>query len=91
MFEFFGKILQNFQLLPKVHAQDEEDLVDPHTVLREKCGQLPKVESLYAKYQECNDRVNSRTKTTENCQEELFDYLHELDHCVSQTLFSKLK
>ncbi|XP_059609294.1 cytochrome b-c1 complex subunit 6, mitochondrial-like [Phlebotomus argentipes] len=91
MFAFVGKFLQSFQLLPRVHAQDDEELVDPQQVLREKCALVPKVESLFSKYQECNDRVNSRTKTTENCQEELFDYLHELDHCVSHTLFSKLK
>ncbi|XP_055687022.1 cytochrome b-c1 complex subunit 6, mitochondrial-like [Lutzomyia longipalpis] len=91
MFAFFGKVWQNFQLLPRVHAQDEEEIVDPQQVLREKCAQVPKIESLWGRYQECNDRVNSRTKTTENCQEELFDYLHELDHCVTHTLFSKLK
>ncbi|GAB0092594.1 Cytochrome b-c1 complex subunit 6 [Sergentomyia squamirostris] len=88
---FYGKLVENLQILPRVHAQEEEELVDPQTVLREKCHQGPKVEALYAKYQECNDRVNSRSKTTEICQEELFDYLHELDHCVTHTLFSKLK
>lgn len=49
------------------------------------------MESLFSKYQECNDRVNGRTRTTETCVEELFDYLHELDHCVAHTLWSKLK
>uniref|UniRef100_A0A1L8E1M2 Cytochrome b-c1 complex subunit 6 n=2 Tax=Nyssomyia neivai TaxID=330878 RepID=A0A1L8E1M2_9DIPT len=91
MFAFLGKVWQNFQVLPKVHAQDDEELVDPQHVLREQCAQKPKVEALFSKYQECNDRVNSRSKTTETCTEELFDYLHELDHCVTHTLFSKLK
>lgn len=49
------------------------------------------MQSLYSKYTECNDRVNSRSKTTEVCAEELIDYLHELDHCVAHSLFSKLK
>lgn len=49
------------------------------------------MESLFSKYTECNDRVNGRSRTTETCTEELFDYLHELDHCVSKTLWSKLK
>lgn len=43
------------------------------------------------KYEGCNNRVNSRSKTTETCTEELFDYLHALDHCVTETLFSRLK
>lgn len=43
------------------------------------------------KFIECNDRVNSRSKTTETCAEELVDYVSELDHCVSHHLFSKLK
>ncbi|XP_017848693.1 cytochrome b-c1 complex subunit 6, mitochondrial [Drosophila busckii] len=77
---------------PVVRADDEEaELVDPQTALREKCQTKGHIESLYNKYQECNDRVNSRSKTTENCMEELFDYVAELDHCVAHSLFPKLK
>lgn len=76
--------------LPTVKAQ-EEDIVDPQTVLREKCAEHGNAPRLFEKYQACNDRVNSKSQTTETCVEELFDYLHELDHCVNKTLFSKLK
>ncbi|EFA05661.1 cytochrome b-c1 complex subunit 6, mitochondrial [Tribolium castaneum] len=79
--------------LPKVKAQDEEDeeLVDPQQVLRDKCNETEHCQKLHEKYQACNDRVNSRSKTTENCSEELFDWLHAVDHCVTKDLFSKLK
>ncbi|XP_030370561.1 cytochrome b-c1 complex subunit 6, mitochondrial [Scaptodrosophila lebanonensis] len=86
----FNKLIE-FMSFPVVKADDEEDLVDPQTALREKCQTKGHIESLYTKYQECNDRVNSRSKTTETCMEELFDYVAELDHCVAHSLFSKLK
>ncbi|XP_017126386.1 cytochrome b-c1 complex subunit 6, mitochondrial [Drosophila elegans] len=77
---------------PFVKADDEEtELVDPQEALRAKCEAKDHIQSLYKKYQECNDRVNGRTKTTETCVEELFDFVTELDHCVAHTLFSKLK
>lgn len=77
--------------IPSVKAQDDEDLVDPQQTLREQCHELPKCTALYEKYTGCNDRVNSRKKTAEVCSEELFDYLHCVDACVSKTLFSHLK
>ncbi|KAJ3650577.1 hypothetical protein Zmor_016667 [Zophobas morio] len=87
---------EKFFNLPKVRAQEaeaeaEEELVDPQQELRDKCGDTSHCKELYEKYQTCNDRVNSRSKTTETCVEELFDYLHALDHCVTKDLFSRLK
>uniref|UniRef100_A0A1A9UN43 Cytochrome b-c1 complex subunit 6 n=1 Tax=Glossina austeni TaxID=7395 RepID=A0A1A9UN43_GLOAU len=82
--------LKDFIALPVVKADDEE-LVDPKVTLREQCNNKAHISALYNKYQECNDRVNSRSKTLENCMEELMDYVSELDHCVAHTLFSKLK
>ncbi|KAJ6633316.1 Cytochrome b-c1 complex subunit 6, mitochondrial [Pseudolycoriella hygida] len=76
---------------PSIKAQEEAELVNPQEVLREECNKNGHVESLFGKYQACNDRVNSKKQTAETCTEELFDYLHELDHCVAHTLFSKLK
>ena len=35
------------------------------------------------KLDECNDRVNSRSNTSEICVEELIDFVHCVDHCVS--------
>ncbi|XP_055375501.1 cytochrome b-c1 complex subunit 6, mitochondrial [Condylostylus longicornis] len=97
MFSFLPDLFKTFSsFIPiysvKTQEAEEEELVDPQTALREKCNAEGKIEALYAKYQECNDRVNSRSKTTETCVEELFDYIHELDHCVAHhNLFSKIK
>ncbi|XP_020799191.1 cytochrome b-c1 complex subunit 6, mitochondrial-like [Drosophila serrata] len=77
--------------LPLVKADDEDELVDPQETLRDKCREKKHIESLFNKYQKCNDRVNGKSNTTETCIEELFDYVAELDHCVAHTLFSKLK
>lgn len=65
---------------------------DKNWNFQEKCSvEDHHAASLLSRYQECNQRVNSRSKTLETCQEELFDYLHALDHCVTKTLFSRLK
>jgi len=77
-------------LIPSVKAQEEE-LVDAQQELRDKCSGEPHAAHLLDRYQACNNRVNSRSKTAETCTEELFEYLHALDHCVVKTLFSRLK
>lgn len=81
-------------VIPVVRADDEPeeaDLVNPQAVLREECGAKPQLASLYGRFQKCSDRVQSKSQTTENCKEEFFDYLHELDHCVAHSLFNHLK
>lgn len=30
----------------------------------------------------CTERVESKSNTSENCTEELFDFIHCVDHCV---------
>lgn len=82
-FNFFSKVV------PTVKAQDDEDLVDPHDTLKEECS--PKCSSFKEKLDQCNERVNSRSQTAETCVEELFDFVHCIDHCVAKTLFTKLK
>ncbi|KAG8252477.1 hypothetical protein J6590_056407 [Homalodisca vitripennis] len=57
----------------------------------EKCSGTKHCVELRNKLEECNNRVNSRSQTAETCVEELFDYLHALDHCVTEQLFSQLK
>ncbi|XP_071448477.1 cytochrome b-c1 complex subunit 6, mitochondrial-like [Hetaerina americana] len=77
---------------PSVKAQEEEEeLVDPQQMLRDECSAQKKCVTLQEKLTECNDRVNSRSRTAEICNEELFDYLHCVDACVSKRLFSFLK
>ncbi|XP_045771139.1 cytochrome b-c1 complex subunit 6, mitochondrial-like isoform X2 [Maniola jurtina] len=84
------------KVIPVVQAEEaaeaeEEELVDPQAELREVCSQKPDAQNLWAKYQECNDRVNSRSNTAETCEEELIDYIHVLDKCVNKDLFKRLK
>lgn len=38
-----------------------------------------------AELEACEQRVNSRSKTEEKCTQELFDFLHCVDHCVSSS------
>lgn len=75
-----------------VHADDEEEeLVDPQKVLREKCKLTKACVALEEKLNTCNDRVNSRSNTEESCFEELIDYVECVDHCAAKTLFNHLK
>ena len=77
-------------IFPSVKAEDEE-LVDPQAVLKESCAQKPGCMAFKQKLEECNERVSSRSQTTETCIEELIDFVHCVDHCVSKQLFAKLK
>ncbi|XP_039752278.1 cytochrome b-c1 complex subunit 6, mitochondrial-like [Pararge aegeria] len=81
------------KVMPVVKAEEaeEEELVDPQQALRDECSQKPDAQNLWGKYQECNDRVNSRSNTAETCEEELIDYIHILDKCVNKDLFKRLK
>lgn len=72
-------------------AAEEEELVDPQVVLKEQCSANSKCSAYKEKLDTCNDRVNSRSETTETCTEEMFDFLHCVDHCVAKDLWSKLK
>lgn len=78
-------------ITPKVSAQSDEDdeLVDPQVVLKEQCGE--RCVNHKNKLDECNARVSSRKATAEICAEELYDFIHCVDHCVAKDLFSKLK
>lgn len=73
-------------------AEEEEEMVCPQEKLRDDCrAKDHHVAELLEKYNNCNERVNAKTKTSETCEEELFDYIHALDHCVAKTLWKKLK
>ncbi|OWR54963.1 cytochrome b-c1 complex subunit 6, mitochondrial [Danaus plexippus] len=81
------------KLIPVVKAdeEEEEELVDPQQALRDECSQKQEAQSFWTKYQECNNRVNSKSNTAETCEEELIDYVHALDKCVNKDLFKRLK
>ncbi|XP_033008128.1 cytochrome b-c1 complex subunit 6, mitochondrial [Lacerta agilis] len=63
--------------------EEEEELVDPLTTVREHCEQIEKCVKARERLEECNARVSSKSHTEEKCTEELFDFLHARDHCVS--------
>lgn len=58
--------------------------MDPLATVREQCEQLEKCVKARERLEMCDQRVSSRSQTEEDCTEELFDFLHARDHCVSQ-------
>ena len=83
------------KIVPKVKADDEEDedeeeMIDPGMEIKEACaaGECAKYK---ARYEECNERVSGKSKTTETCMEEVLDFYHCIDHCNASKVFDKLK
>lgn len=60
-------------------------LKDPLDVMRQKCEEAEHCVQTRSRLEECETRVGSRSMTAEDCTEELFDFLHARDHCVSVT------
>lgn len=67
--------------------EDEEDPVDPLDEIKENCADQASCAKLKMEFESCNDRVNSRSQTEETCVQELFDFLHCQDNCVSWVIF----
>ena len=57
---------------------------DPQDVLKEECALKKECVKLQEELDRCTERVNSRTNTSETCAQELYDFLHCVDHCVSK-------
>merc|ERR1712059_236302 len=70
--------------------EDEEDLIDPAEEIKEKCA-TDHCSSYKAKLDECEERVRSKTKTTETCFEEILDFYHCVDHCAASQIFKYVK
>merc|ERR1712142_1106316 len=64
--------------------EEEVELVDVFLDNRKLCEQTPKCVSLKEELDKCEERVNSRTETLETCTEELFEFIHERDHCTTK-------
>merc|ERR1712025_1091289 len=64
--------------------EEEVELVDVFLDNRKLCEQTPKCVSLKEELDKCETRVNSRTETLETCTEELFEFIHERDHCTTK-------
>ncbi|KAK6180397.1 hypothetical protein SNE40_012562 [Patella caerulea] len=71
--------------------EEEEELVDPQETLKEKCSEKAECQPYKIKLDECTERVNSNPETSENCTQELMDFLHCVDHCVAHDLFKHIK
>ncbi|XP_076009582.1 cytochrome b-c1 complex subunit 6, mitochondrial [Genypterus blacodes] len=71
--------------------EEEEDMVDPLDAVREKCAVTHHCVHTQERLEQCETRVGSRSSTTEDCTEELFDFLHARDHCVAHKLFHSVK
>lgn len=83
------------KIVPKLKAEEEEEEedeepVDMAVIIKEKCG-----EEHCSKYKdrldECNQRVKSKTETTETCFEEILDFYHCVDHCAAKDIFKHVK
>ncbi|XP_008405249.1 cytochrome b-c1 complex subunit 6, mitochondrial [Poecilia reticulata] len=70
---------------------EEEEMVDPLETLRQKCEETKHCVHTRERLELCETRVGSRSQTQEDCTEELFDFLHARDHCVSHKLFHSVK
>ncbi|XP_049910467.1 cytochrome b-c1 complex subunit 6, mitochondrial [Epinephelus moara] len=71
--------------------EEEEDMVDPLDAMRQKCEETEHCVHTRERLELCETRVGSRPSTAEDCTEELFDFLHARDHCVSHKLFHSVK
>ncbi|XP_034737690.1 cytochrome b-c1 complex subunit 6, mitochondrial-like [Etheostoma cragini] len=71
--------------------EEEQDMVDPLETMRQKCEETEHCVHTRERLEHCEDRVGSRSSTAEDCTEELFDFLHARDHCVSNKLFHSVK
>jgi len=69
----------------------DEEMVDPKEMLTEKCREDAHCAHYKEELEKCEERVNARSSTTETCAQELYDFIHCVDHCVSKTLFNHLK
>lgn len=57
--------------------------MDPMEEIREKCEERPDCTKLKLDFSNCEERVGSKSKTSETCAQELLDFMHCRDACVS--------
>ncbi|KAG8295571.1 uncharacterized protein LOC124362321 [Homalodisca vitripennis] len=86
-----GDMKMKLKLLQGEGSGNDDEVVDPQDTLKEKCGQSNDCAKLAEILNECNDRVNSKEKTNETCEQELYDFVECVAACVSKDLFKFLK
>ncbi|RZF38192.1 hypothetical protein LSTR_LSTR005553 [Laodelphax striatellus] len=74
----------------KDYGNGDDELIDPQVELKSEC-QTSHCSEFYKELLECEKRVNGKEQTLETCEQELYDMVHCVDHCVSKTLFTLLK
>lgn len=75
--------------MTNTNSEPIDENVDQLSQYRERCAEhAQKFKELL---DECNERVSSRSNTEETCQQEMMDYIHELDHCAMPKAFASLK
>uniref|UniRef100_A0AAQ4RB69 Ubiquinol-cytochrome C reductase hinge domain-containing protein n=1 Tax=Gasterosteus aculeatus aculeatus TaxID=481459 RepID=A0AAQ4RB69_GASAC len=80
---FEEKMILNGEPEDEEEDEEEEDMVDPMETMRQKCEETEHCVHTRERLEHCESRVGSRSSTAEDCTEELFDFLHARDHCVS--------
>ena len=80
------------KIVPRVRADEEEEedepkLVDPAVEIKAHSAE-DHCAKYKARLEECNERVNSKTKSTETCMEEVIDFYHFVDHCTGPKILS---
>ena len=56
---------------------------DPQDTKKESCSASSECAAVKARLDDCTARISSNGSTDETCEEELFDFLHCVDACVS--------
>ena len=73
--------------------EEEEDLVDPREDMKERCSRSADCKPLRTELNKCNQRLEDGDLLFEgeNCTEELFNFLHCVDHCIAPQIIKALK
>uniref|UniRef100_A0A1B0AMG1 Ubiquinol-cytochrome C reductase hinge domain-containing protein n=1 Tax=Glossina palpalis gambiensis TaxID=67801 RepID=A0A1B0AMG1_9MUSC len=93
--DFFPIIIRKWFAILQVHADDikekeelpKKKLRDPMKELREECSSEKDIFKLYDILIKCNDDVDSKAKTQESCEEQLFNFLQNRDDYLYKSLF----
>jgi len=79
---------------PEEEEEDEEEpeADDPQETLKESCQNKASCVAMKEVLDRCTERVEGKENTSETCEQELYDFIHCVDHCVEHSgLWSKLK
>jgi len=73
--------------------EEEEDMVDPRELIKEKCGRSKDCKPFKSELNKCNSRLENGDLLFEGetCTEELFNFLHCVDHCAAPQIIRALK